>query len=129
MFYEGHGISQPCPRFRTKLERQLHKERGLLAAQVTVGLITLDVVPCICELANGISIYIYYAPKEHPPPHFHAIYGDDEASYDIRSLKVTAGRLRSRQHRAVTEWASTRKRELLACWDLAMSGQQPGKVP
>ena len=31
----------------------------------------------------GILIYMYY--RDHAPPHFHAIYGDDEALVDIGS--------------------------------------------
>jgi len=29
----------------------------------------------------GILIYMYY--RDHPPPHFHALYGDHEALIDI----------------------------------------------
>ena len=31
----------------------------------------------------GISIYMY--AKDYFPPHFHAMYGDDEAMIDIKS--------------------------------------------
>jgi len=31
----------------------------------------------------GIAIYMYY--RDHSPPHFHAIYGSDEAEVAIRS--------------------------------------------
>ena len=29
----------------------------------------------------GISIYMYY--HDHVPPHFHAIYGENEATFEI----------------------------------------------
>lgn len=47
-------------------------------------------MPTIAEF-NGITIRIYYWPREHPPPHFHAIYGDQEACYDMHTRAVTAG--------------------------------------
>jgi hypothetical protein len=84
-------------------------------------------MPTIAEF-NGITIRIYYRPREHPPPHFHAIYGDQEASYDINTLEVTAGRLRRAQRRAVTDWAEPHREELMICWNLAMAGRDPGRI-
>jgi hypothetical protein len=46
-------------------------------------------MPAIAEF-NGITIRIYYWPGEYPPPHFHAICGDQEASFDIDTLEVIA---------------------------------------
>lgn len=39
----------------------------------------------------GIAIYLYY--RDHAPPHFHAIYGDHEAVFEIATGAVIAGRL------------------------------------
>lgn len=39
----------------------------------------------------GISIYLYY--RDHSPPHFHALYGGDEAEIRIDNGEVLAGRL------------------------------------
>jgi hypothetical protein len=33
-------------------------------------------MPCISQF-QGVDIYMYYS--DHPPPHFHAFHGDDEA--------------------------------------------------
>lgn len=49
----------------------------------------------------GIAIYIYY--REHMPPHFHAIYGDDEAWIEIDNLSVLSGRLAPRAMGMVIE--------------------------
>jgi hypothetical protein len=84
-------------------------------------------MPTIAEF-NGITIRIYYRPREHPPPHFHAIYGDQEASYNIDTLEVIAGKLRRAQRRAVTDWAGSRREELMTCWNLAMQGRDPGTI-
>ena len=40
---------------------------------------------------RGIVIRMYYV--EHPPPHFHAIYGDDEAIIAIEALELIEGEL------------------------------------
>ena len=39
----------------------------------------------------GIIIAMYY--NDHPPPHFHAKYGDDEATIRIDDGKVPEGSL------------------------------------
>jgi hypothetical protein len=75
-------------------------------------------VPRISEFF-GIAIYMYY--REHQPPHFHAIYGDEEALIAIETLSLIAGRLSPRAIGLVTEWASMHKDELLADWHLAES--------
>lgn len=67
----------------------------------------------------GIAIYMYY--REHQPPHFHAIYGDEEALVGIESLSVIAGRLSPRAVGLVMEWASLHRDELLENWRMAES--------
>ncbi len=44
----------------------------------------------------GIIIRMYFAPGEHPPPHFHVYYNEHKASVDIRTCEITDGRLPSR---------------------------------
>ena len=65
----------------------------------------------------GIRIYVYY--DDHPDPHFHAIYGDDEALVRISDLSVLAGRLPPRALGLVVEWASSRRAAIEEDWDLA----------
>ncbi|MBU1311445.1 MAG: DUF4160 domain-containing protein [Gammaproteobacteria bacterium] len=36
----------------------------------------------------GIIVRMYFAPKEHPPPHFHVYYGEHKATIDIRTCEV-----------------------------------------
>jgi hypothetical protein len=69
----------------------------------------------------GIAIYMYY--RDHQPPHFHAIYGDDEALISIDSLSVIAGKLSPRAMGLVIEWASQHRRELGRAWTLAKTMQ------
>lgn len=62
----------------------------------------------------GIVIYMYY--REHFPPHFHAIYGDDEALISIENLSIVEGNLSPRVLGLVIEWASINQEKLLQNW-------------
>jgi len=65
----------------------------------------------------GVVIRMFYA--DHPPPHFHAYYGEDVALIDIRTLGTFAGRLPPRVLGYVVEWASLHREELADNWRLA----------
>jgi len=55
--------------------------------------------------------------QDHNPPHFHAAYQDMEAEYSISTLEILAGRLPSRAHAMVKEWASLHQEELTRNWE------------
>ena len=55
------------------------------------------------ELIDGIKINVY--PNEHPPPHFHSIYGEFEAMIRITDLEIEKGDLPSRQYKKIKNWA------------------------
>jgi hypothetical protein len=52
----------------------------------------------------GILIRMYW--DDHPPPHFHAIYGEHEAQYNITTLDIINGSL-PRAH--TLSWLSGRR--------------------
>jgi hypothetical protein len=56
--------------------------------------------------------------KEYGVAHFHAVYGEYDASIDVESGKVH-GELPPRALRLVLEWAALHKAELLDDWQLA----------
>jgi len=74
----------------------------------------------------GISIYIYY--REHLPPHFHAIYGEDEALVTIEDLSLLSGRLTPRAMGLVVEWASLHQEELHHVWAQATSHEALDRI-
>jgi hypothetical protein len=41
------------------------------------------------SLFYGIVIQMFW--RDHGPPHFHALYGDDEVLIDLRNLRVMRG--------------------------------------
>lgn len=66
-------------------------------------------VPRLSEF-YGIVVYMYW--QDHQPPHFHAIYGGEEALVRIDDATVLAGSLPRTAARLVREWAVLRRSEL-----------------
>jgi len=56
---------------------------------------------------------------DHPPPHFHAIYGEFDAQLAIDTLEVLRGHLPRRVQVLVIEWAMAHRPELRENWQRA----------
>jgi Domain of unknown function (DUF4160) len=67
----------------------------------------------------GIIIYMYR--PDHPPPHFHAEYGEFVAQIELGSLEILNGSLPPRALRLVREWARLHPDELAENWALAQA--------
>lgn len=65
--------------------------------------------------------------REHGPPHFHAAYGDAEASIGIDPLMVLRSSLPPRQLGLAMEWAVQHQAELSDNWTRAQ--QRESLVP
>jgi len=63
----------------------------------------------------GIIIKLFFG--DHPPPHFHAVYGEYIALIDINSLNVIEGDLPTRANKLVIEWAEKYQSELKTMWE------------
>jgi Domain of unknown function (DUF4160) len=74
----------------------------------------------------GIVIQIYFG--DHPPPHFHAVYGGSVAKIEIDRLTIIDGRLPPRAMSLVTEWAKLHQAELREAFRRAANLQPPGKI-
>lgn len=72
----------------------------------------------------GIVIRMFYPPKEHNPPHIHAIYQGEEAKFSIEDGEKI-GNFPSRQTRLVQAWIEIHRDELLADWDLCQNSEKP----
>jgi hypothetical protein len=75
----------------------------------------------------GIVIAIYY--REHPPPHFHAKYGNETGVFSIAELRLIEGHLPKRAISLVLEWAFEHRNELMEDWELAMARKPLRKIP
>lgn len=76
----------------------------------------------------GIIIRMYYAPKEHNPPHIHVYYQDFNAVITIEDAEIIKGKLASKQLRLVIAWIEIHREELLANWKLCQNGEKPFSI-
>jgi hypothetical protein len=76
---------------------------------------------------HGVSIYMYYS--DHPPPHFHAMHGDDEAVIAIAPPALHQGDLPRSALKKVLKWAALHQAALLDNWRLAQAGQPLNQIP
>jgi len=83
-------------------------------------------MPRICYFL-GISIYMYW--RDHPPPHFHAIYGDYAAQFAIETGEILEGKFPRKATQLVKEWIELYRAELLEAWNLAQAERELSKIP
>lgn len=70
----------------------------------------------------------FFDNKKHKLPHIHAQYAEDEAVISIADGEILEGRLPGTKLKLVQAWIEIHKDELLANWQLAVSGQQVLKI-
>ncbi|MEI7840209.1 MAG: DUF4160 domain-containing protein [Methylococcaceae bacterium] len=71
----------------------------------------------------GIIIKLFFG--DHSPPHFHVVYGEYNALFNIETLEIIEGDLPNRASKMVIEWATRYQTELLEMWQT----QQFNKLP
>jgi len=69
------------------------------------------------EIARFYGIVIKLFFGDHPPPHFHAVYGEYVGLFDINTLEMIEGDLPKRAKKLVIEWATKNQNGLLEMWD------------
>jgi hypothetical protein len=74
----------------------------------------------------GILIRMFY--NDHAPPHFHARYGEFEATIGIENIAVIEGELPSRALHLVVEWAAAHRAELMQDWLLCRENAVPARI-
>jgi hypothetical protein len=74
----------------------------------------------------GIAIRMY--ARDHPPPHFQAVYGEYEANVAIDTGEVIEGSLPRAAARLVREWALKHREQLTDNWRRARAGEQPERI-
>jgi hypothetical protein len=72
----------------------------------------------------GILIKMYF--REHGTPHFHAIYGEYNGVFDIKTLEMIEGDLPGRAQRMIQEWATAYQTELTTMWHDQAYRKLPG---
>lgn len=79
------------------------------------------------EISRFYGIVIYMNYREHPPPHFHAKYQEQEVTVEILTGMVE-GKMSRRALRLLFEWNEMRQPELLDNWKRAQSRQELLKI-
>ena len=69
------------------------------------------------EIARFYGIIIKLFFGNHPPPHFHAVYGKYNALFNIETLEMIESDLPPRDMKMVIEWAGQQQNELLLMWN------------
>jgi len=68
------------------------------------------------EIARFYGIVIKLFFGDHLPPHFHAVYGEYIALFNIDTMKMIEGDLPARAKKLVVEWANMYQTELKEIW-------------
>lgn len=69
------------------------------------------------EIARFYGIVIKLFFGDHPPPHFHAIYGEYVGLFNIATLEMIEGDLPKRARQLVIEWARINQDSLEQMWE------------
>ena len=71
----------------------------------------------LVDRLDGLKIVIY--PKEHPPPHFHVVGGDTDASFRLDTGELIGGIINTRNKKKVQYWFSQQqaRKALLHVWN------------
>ena len=83
----------------------------------------------VISMFYGIIVSMYFLDnRRHKAPHIHVRYQDDEAVYSIPDGALLAGSVPPSKARLVQAWIEIHRDDLMADWQLAVSGQQPYKI-
>ncbi|MCX7069353.1 MAG: DUF4160 domain-containing protein [Methylococcales bacterium] len=77
----------------------------------------------------GIIVYMYFMDnKQHNKPHIHVKYQDDEVIVAIPEGDILEGSIPKAKMKLLQAWIEIHKDELMADWQLAVSGELPYKI-
>ncbi|MCZ6632735.1 MAG: DUF4160 domain-containing protein [bacterium] len=83
----------------------------------------------VISMFYGIIISLYYIDnKQHNRPHIHVKYQEHEAVVAIPEGETLAGEIPRNRMRLVQAWIEIHRDELIANWELAVSGQPLYKI-
>ena len=77
----------------------------------------------------GLIVYMYFLDnKQHKRPHIHVKSSGDEVIVSIPDGNILEGSIPSSKMKLLQAWIEIHKEELMADWELAVSGEQPYKI-
>lgn len=78
---------------------------------------------------RGIIVTMYYGdPVRHPVAHFHARYGEHQASFTIDPPMWLAGVMSRRQMQLILGWAELRNIDLKENWERLLRGEPLNQI-
>lgn len=80
-------------------------------------------MPTLCMFLGILIKMNWKDVGQHSAPHFHAYYGDYEASFALDG-EILAGSFPTKQAAFVRAWALLHEEELKANWALASAGEE-----
>jgi hypothetical protein len=79
----------------------------------------------VISMFYGLIVSMYYLDtKQHHLPHIHIRYGEMEGIYEIPDGNLIEGFLPSNKEKLVKAWIEIHKEDLMANWQLAVSGNR-----
>ena len=79
----------------------------------------------VISMFYGLIVAMYYLDtKQHKLPHIHVRYGESEAVYQIPDGDLLEGSLPLNKEKLIKAWIEIHKEELMANWQLAVSGNK-----
>lgn len=83
----------------------------------------------VISMFYGVIVSLYFADNvRHKSPHIHVTYQEHEIVLGIPDGNVLDGGLPGNKLKLVLAWMEIHKDEIMADWQLAISGQQPYKI-
>ena len=77
----------------------------------------------------GLIVYMYYMDnQQHHLPHIHVKYQGDEVVVSIPEGDILEGAIPPSKLKLLLAWIEIHKDELIADWELAVSGEKPYKI-
>lgn len=82
-------------------------------------------MPVIAAM-DGIVVRMWHG--DHPPPHVHAAYQDDEALINIHTGRILAGCLPRKQARRLRRWVLEHQLALMRNWKRAQGFEPLARI-
>jgi len=83
----------------------------------------------IISMFYGIIISMYYLDnKQHNLPHIHARYQEEEVVISIIDGVIIEGSMKANKMKLIQAWIEIHSDELMADWELAISGETIFKI-
>lgn len=78
-------------------------------------------------LSMFFGIIIRMFADDHNPPHFHASYQENNATFDFNG-NLLEGDMPAKQQKLIAAWTEIHRDELAANWELAASKEELFKI-